>query len=116
MGAAPSDKRVTVRGGHANCIAVFIHHRIFVVASSALGASQRDDDDCKAGDPDRSIAGCARILQDRGITTNDRIFAYTNRANAYRAKGDYGRTIADYNDAIRLDPKDAVAYGNRGLA
>ena len=35
-------------------------------------------------------------------------------ASAYRDKGDNDRAIADYNEAIRLDPKDATAYNNRG--
>jgi lipoprotein NlpI len=42
--------------------------------------------------------------------------AYNNRGNAYKAKGDNDRAIADYNQAISLDPKDALAYNNRGNA
>ncbi|GHV49664.1 hypothetical protein AGMMS49579_02340 [Spirochaetia bacterium] len=30
--------------------------------------------------------------------------------------GDYDRAIADYTQAIKLDPKDATAYNNRGYA
>ena len=30
--------------------------------------------------------------------------------------GDLDRAIADYNQAIRLDPKDTKAYYNRGIA
>ena len=33
-----------------------------------------------------------------------------------RAKGEYDKAIADFDEAIRLDPKDAVAYRNRGDA
>ena len=29
-------------------------------------------------------------------------------------KQDYDRAIADYNEAIRLNPKDAIYYANRG--
>jgi tetratricopeptide (TPR) repeat protein len=32
------------------------------------------------------------------------------------AKGDLDQAIADYNQAIRLDPKDTKAYYNRGMA
>jgi tetratricopeptide (TPR) repeat protein len=31
-------------------------------------------------------------------------------------KGDYDRALADYNEAIRLDPNDALAFCNRGRA
>jgi tetratricopeptide (TPR) repeat protein len=87
----------------------------FVVAGPAL-AAQRDRSDCTADDPDRRIADCTRILQDRGETARNRVGAYINRAIAYKAKGDLDRAIADYSEAIRLDPKYAVAYYNRAIA
>ncbi len=31
-------------------------------------------------------------------------------------KGDYDRAIADFTEAIRLDPKLGSAFSNRGLA
>ena len=44
------------------------------------------------------------------------LFAVTfkNRGVAYRAKGDPDRAIADYSEAIRLDPKDAFTFVGRG--
>ena len=35
---------------------------------------------------------------------------------AWSDKKEYDKAIADYNEAIRLDPKDANAYINRGMA
>jgi tetratricopeptide (TPR) repeat protein len=37
------------------------------------------------------------------------------RGNAYYAKKDYDRALADYNETIRLDPDNAAALYNRGL-
>ena len=35
---------------------------------------------------------------------------------AYGNKGEYDRAISDFTEAIRLDPKLASAYYNRGIA
>jgi tetratricopeptide (TPR) repeat protein len=39
---------------------------------------------------------------------------YDNRGNAYRSKGDYAKAVADYDAAIKADPKSAFSYQNRG--
>ena len=31
-------------------------------------------------------------------------------------RGDFDKAIADFTEAIRLDPKDAQSYQNRGVA
>ena len=41
--------------------------------------------------------------------------AYKIRGDAYK-RGAYDRAIKDYTKAIKLDPKDAAAYNNRGFA
>jgi tetratricopeptide (TPR) repeat protein len=42
--------------------------------------------------------------------------AVMNRGSAYSASGDLDRALQDYNEAIRLDPRNAGAYVNRALA
>ena len=42
--------------------------------------------------------------------------AFIDRGVAYARKGDNNRAIVDYNEAIRLDPKNALAFCNRGRA
>jgi len=42
--------------------------------------------------------------------------AYIRRGRAYYWKGDYDLAIADFTEAIRLDPKNTEAYSTRGWA
>lgn len=41
---------------------------------------------------------------------------YFYRGNAYYKKGKYDRAIADYNQFLKLNPKDSKAFYNRGNA
>ena len=41
---------------------------------------------------------------------------YYNRGNAYYEKRDYDRAIADFDQAIKLNPNHDLAFYNRGLA
>jgi tetratricopeptide (TPR) repeat protein len=41
--------------------------------------------------------------------------AHSNRGLAYASKGEYDNAIAEYTEAIRIDPQDAEAYHSRGL-
>ena len=52
--------------------------------------------------------------QSSNASSNNDAEAYNNRGNAYYEKGDYDRAIAEYTEAIRLDPNFAEAYNNRG--
>ena len=51
-------------------------------------------------------------------TTNSgkSFLAYYNQGNAYYKLGDYEGAIDNFNQALRLNPKDAKAYVNRGNA
>jgi tetratricopeptide (TPR) repeat protein len=90
---------------------------VLFATASAFGASKKDISDCQqADDLDRTIAGCSRVLNDRGESQGYRAIAYNNRGFVWHDKGDLDRAIADYSEAIRLDPKQANAYRNRGNA
>ena len=47
---------------------------------------------------------------------SENFVAYYNQGNAYYKVGDYEGAIDNYNQAIKLNPKDAQAYLNRGNA
>ena len=91
-----------------------------IAAMYILHANQREWDDCNSHDPDRSIAGCTHII-DRGIARRalspvDPSAAYYQRASAYAKKRELDRSIADYDEVIRRNPKYSVAYLHRGNA
>ena len=65
---------------------------------------------------DQVIDGCTASIQSGKWSGESLSWAYYNRGNAYDDKGDVDRAIADYTEAIRLDPKFADAYNNRGLS
>lgn len=85
------------------------------IASPLRAASDKDFADCEKGDsPDRVIAACTRIVQDRREDPKTRSDAHFNRGQAYSKKGDRDRAIADYGEAIKLDAKNTMALYNRG--
>jgi tetratricopeptide (TPR) repeat protein len=62
------------------------------------------------------IGACTAILASSRESAVNRSIGHNNRGGAYLRKGDYDRAIADFDNAIRLDPRDGNAYNNRGLA
>jgi tetratricopeptide (TPR) repeat protein len=82
-------------------------------ANLALAYYYRGAEYLKLDRPDEAIADL-----DRAIGMEPRRFpaAYSDRGIAYRRKGDYGKAIADYGEAIRLWPHWHDWYLNRGIA
>ena len=86
-------------------------------AAQGARATARDIAGCaQTKDNDAAIAGCTRIIDDSKVKPKGRVAAYYNRGNAHSAKGDFAAAIADYDEAIKLDPKNASALTNRGTA
>ena len=80
------------------------------VALFPTTAAADDWDTCGKQSGDLAIAACSRAIDSRRYTGQSLAQLYTARGVAYQAKGDLDRAIADFNEAIRLDPKGALHY------
>src|SRR5262245_63993078 len=80
-----------------------------LVAASVALAGPRED--CAGGqqNPDLAIQACSKLIKRAPRDAS----LFVDRGNASYYKRDYDRAIADYAEAIRLNPGNVVAYGNR---
>jgi tetratricopeptide (TPR) repeat protein len=72
--------------------------------------------DATSADVDAQIADCTRQIDSGRWRGRNLAIEHYNRGIAWKAKGDLDRAIADYTEAIRLDPQHERAYVNRGNA
>ena len=88
---------------------------LFCVAMLVVAGPAAADDAmrCSREFGDVRIAACTRAINSGAGRPS---VNYNNRGDAHRSKGEIDRAIADLTEAIRLDPKYAIAYSNRGLA
>ena len=66
--------------------------------------------------PDIRIIACTRNIKSGRFTGRNLAIAFANRGLAYKSKGQWDRAIADYDEAIRLNPDLAETFTNRGTA
>jgi tetratricopeptide (TPR) repeat protein len=72
---------------------------------------------CLGRDAASAITFCSQILASNlKLTLNQLIALYSARGNAYNNTGDAKRAIDDYNEVLKVDPKNSDAYTNRGAA
>ena len=82
-----------------------------------LGREAAADDNwqaCLSADSEQAIAGCTRVIGSRRVRRSNLSAAHYNRGLAYRDKRQFDQAIADFSEAIRLDPKNARAHYQRG--
>jgi tetratricopeptide (TPR) repeat protein len=89
-----------------------------VVALAALPmvAAAEDRDPCKTQSGELGVAECSRAIDSHQYTGRTLARLHVGRGMAWAAKRELDRAIADFEQAIRINPKDAEAYYSRGLA
>jgi tetratricopeptide (TPR) repeat protein len=78
----------------------------------ARAQAQHQIDGCEGKSettPDQIIESCTAAIKSTGRSNPNLAIAYTHRGNAYLKNKDMNRAIADYTEALRLNPKYGVA-------
>ena len=82
--------------------------------AQASGNLQQNSARCmnsdKASQPDASIVGCNAVIRE---TVKSLAAAYYYRGAAYVAKNEWDRAIADYSEAISIDPNESDYLNSR---
>src|ERR1700722_16145941 len=78
---------------------------------------QRDLKNCdQSADWDRKVAGCTKLLAEPRLPAAALSTIYAARGTGWAAKNDFARAISDFDESLRLNPKNPVALINRGAA
>lgn len=91
---------------------------LLAAVCAAPAAAQNDQNArwCRGEDGaslEQTISGCTAVVDRRTDTPQQIALAYSLRGGAIYYKGDPVRAIADYDEAIKLDPAFARAFNNR---
>jgi Flp pilus assembly protein TadD len=91
---------------------------ILLCVLTPASAQQGEDEGCgrPRGTPDERIAACTGIVESRRSKPLDVANALRVRGIALRQKGETDRAIADFDQAIKINPQDARFYNSRGIA
>jgi TonB family protein len=87
------------------------------VAAICLSPAAADDaTDCgnPSVDAAQRIAACSTVITSDGLDVSAKSQALNNRGHAYHDIKDFGHALADFDEAIKIDPGNADAFNKRG--
>jgi lipoprotein NlpI len=89
-----------------------------MLAGAVQAQVNTDLEQCRTitNNPDLAIKHCTAAIDSGKLAPRERAQAHLNRAVEWTNKNDYDRAIADYDAALKIDPKLAEAYQSRGSA
>ena len=89
---------------------------IFAAGAAAAQNADQDRMRCASGNPGLAISACTAVIE-RGREANEFLaVVYHYRGNAYLERGDFDPAIADFAQAIRLNPDLPQSFYDRGRA
>jgi len=74
------------------------------------------DDESRQTPAETIVAACTALLESGRLDARERSLALSGRAIGYRVQRDYPRAIADYEEALRIDPDYAWAHAGLGAS
>lgn len=95
---------------------------LFVFTLSTVSASADDKSDCRGVglfgslNPDISIAACTRVIASGKSKGSDLANTFNLRGLRYSSKLEHDKAIADFNEALRLEPRNDITFYNRGMS
>src|ERR1051326_2767494 len=113
---AAGHAKIGTRGGAMQVIGRALACLVLVIG--LIGPARADDRiDCRgSGAPETVIASCTRVIGAGGVQGGQLADLYVARARAYRAQADLDHAIADFDEAIRIDPARPFLLELRGNA
>src|SRR5262249_39793831 len=64
---------------------------------------------------DYTVHACTTLIESGRVPGDELAAAYYNRAASHDVAGRRDQALADYTESIRLNPRDADVFNNRGL-
>ena len=81
------------------------------ITLTLVAAVRADDwDDCNSAVPDKIISGCAGIIEKNARSPADMSKAYARRGEWHRSRNMPDKALADFEQALKLDPQIGRAH------
>jgi tetratricopeptide (TPR) repeat protein len=94
-----------------NAKSIILATLIFCLVSSYAEA-QSEKDKCVSGSAEEKLQACSKVIsKDRRAA-----WAYVHRGISWTEKSNFDEAIADFNQAIKLEPNFPLAFNERGRA